>query len=74
MKKLTLEKLNFAGGEVLSKDQLKKVKGGMGNSGICDSMAAGCPGGWHPELCFLDDGCPHGTLICVPDEGCTYYG
>jgi len=72
MKKLTLKKLNFVGAEVLSRDQLKKVMGGMG-SGICDSLSSGCPGGWHPEVCYISPGCPYGTLICVPDEGCSYY-
>lgn len=66
--------MDFTEREVLSRAELKKVMGGSGSDEWCNSLPSGCPYGWHAEKCVMDDACPEGTLICVPEEGCAYYG
>lgn len=77
MKKLTLNNVNFAKAEVLSRTQLKKVMGGSGSNDPfddCNALPGGCPADWSPRLCYIESICPFGTIICVPDDvGCAYY-
>lgn len=75
MKKLTLNNVNFAKAEVLSRTQLKKVMGGSGSDvDPCYGATNGCPIDWSPKVCHINNFCAMGTLICVPDDiGCAYY-
>lgn len=64
MKKLKLNQTSFAGAEILSRAQLKKVMGGTGSDTI------GTPGGDNGNPC-ANDACSGsaGTLVCQDGEG-----
>jgi hypothetical protein len=51
MKKLILNRVTFAGAEVLSRAQLKKVMGGSGET----TTGSGCTSS---SQCMSNDGCP----------------
>ncbi len=67
MKKLKLSKLNLGDAEVLTREQLKTVLGGMGSGG---SGSGGNSGSGNGENCCVETGCERESCFYSGPEGC----